>query len=117
LGLVDDHRLAERFVEFRATTKGWGPRRLQAELRKRGVPSGLVESATKISPETSERALEVALRRTEIRAPREWWRLPERRARMVSSLIARGFEAETAIAAVEDLAAVREKQHHALDDQ
>jgi hypothetical protein len=35
---------------------------------------------------------------------------------MVSSLITRGFEAEVAIAAVDDLAASRE-MNHALDDQ
>jgi len=36
---------------------------------------------------------------------------------MVSSLITRGFEAEVAIAAVDDLAASRENQNNALDDQ
>jgi len=46
-----------------------------------------------------------------------WWRDGQRRARMVSSLITRGFEADVAIAAVEELAASRENQRHGLDDQ
>jgi hypothetical protein len=36
---------------------------------------------------------------------------------MVSSLITRGFEAEVAITAVDEMAVSRENQHHALDDQ
>jgi hypothetical protein len=36
---------------------------------------------------------------------------------MVSSLIARGFETDVAIAAVDKLAASRENHNHALDDQ
>jgi hypothetical protein len=36
---------------------------------------------------------------------------------MVSSLLARGFEAADAIAAVSELAASRENDDHALDDQ
>jgi regulatory protein len=117
LGLLDDDRLAYRFVELRAATRGWGPRRLEAELRHRGVGEELASAASRIDPETLAEALQTALRRAEIRAPEGWWRLPERRARMISSLIARGFEATDAISAVDKLTAVREKTDHALDDQ
>jgi regulatory protein len=117
LNLVDDVRLAERFVEFRSVGKGWGPRRLVAELRRRGVAVEVAEQASRLDPDREREALDTALRRAELRAPRQWWRLPERRARMVSSLIARGFEAESAIEAVVRLAATREKQDHATDEQ
>jgi regulatory protein len=117
LNLVNDARLAERFVEFRSADRGWGPRRLVAELRRRGVADELAEEASRLAPDQLQAALETAIRRTELRAPRRWWRLPERRARMVSSLIQRGFEAETAIEAVDRLAATREKQDHGNDDQ
>jgi regulatory protein len=117
LNLVDDVRLAERFVEFRSTEKGWGPRRLVAELRRRGVAVEVAEETSRLDPDQLRAALETALRRAELRAPRGWWRLSERRARMVSSLIARGFDAESAIDAVDRLAAIREKQDHAIDDQ
>jgi len=117
LGLLDDERVARRFVELRAVSRGWGPRRLEAELRQRGVDKGLAAAAARLEPEDLGGALDSALRRTEIRAPNDWWRLPDRRARMISSLIARGFEASDAIDAVERLAAARERSDDALDDQ
>ena len=36
LELLDDARLAVRFVEFRSVDRGWGPRRLANELRRKG---------------------------------------------------------------------------------
>jgi regulatory protein len=116
-GLVDDERLARRFVELRAVSKGWGSRRLEAELKRRGVDDALASAASRISDEDLRRALESALRRAEVHAPGGWWRLGDRRARMISSLIARGFEASDAIDAVDRLADFREKQHDAIDDQ
>jgi regulatory protein len=117
LNLVNDVRLAERFVEFRSADRGWGPRRLVAELRRRGVADEIADGSSRLAPDQLEAALGTAIRRAELRAPQGWWRLPARRARMVSSLIARGFQAETAIEAVDRLAATREKQDHANDDQ
>jgi regulatory protein len=117
LGLIDDERLASRFAEVRATENGWGPRRIEAELRRRGVDRGTAEEASRLDRARLRVALATALRRAELRAPAGWWRLSERRARMVSSLLARGFEAADAIAAVSELAASRENDDHALDDQ
>jgi regulatory protein len=117
LGLVDDEGLARRFAEVRGTESGWGPRRIEAELRRRGVGRADAENAARLDPARLRAALSTALRRAELRAPAGWWRLPERRARMVSSLLARGFEADDAIAAVRELAASRESQDDALDDE
>jgi regulatory protein len=117
LGLLDDGSLAARFAEVRSTENGWGPRRIEAELRRRGVDRQLAEQASKLEPPLLRAALATALRRAELRAPAGWWRLPERRARMVSSLLARGFKADDAIAAVDQLAAARERDDDALDDQ
>lgn len=117
LGLLDDGSLAARFAEVRATENGWGPRRIEAELRRRGVARSLAQDASRLDPALRRAALATALRRAELRAPAGWWRLPERRARMVSSLLARGFEADHAIAAVDQLAAARETDDDALDDQ
>jgi regulatory protein len=117
LGLIDDEGLASRFAEVRATENGWGPRRIEAELRRRGVDRGTAEEAARVDRARLRAALTTALRRAELRAPAGWWRLSERRARMVSSLLARGFEAADAIAAVSELAASRENDDHALDDQ
>jgi len=117
LGLIDDERVAERFVEVRAASRGWGPRRLAAELQKRGMSHADAERLATLPPGLAEGAVRRALRKLEVRAPARWWRDGQRRARMVSSLVTRGFEAEVAIAAVNALAAFRENDNDALDDQ
>jgi regulatory protein len=116
-GLIDDERLAARYVELRVADRGWGPRRLAAELRRRGVPAADAERAAAASTELAAEALATALRRLEARAPAGWWRDGRRRARMLSSLVTRGFDAEAAIAAVDELAASRESTLHELDDE
>jgi len=115
--LLDDGRLAGRFAEVRSEANGWGPRRIEAELRRRGVARDVAEKAARLGPDRLRSALATALRRAQIRAPDGWWRVSERRARMVSSLIARGFEVGDAISAVDRLAASREKDDHAFDDE
>jgi len=116
LDLLNDERVAHRFVEVRAADRGWGPHRLAAELRQRGITADDADRLSDLSEELAADAMRTALRKIEVRAPAGWWRDGQRRARMVSSLITRGFEAEVAIAAVKDLAASREN-NHALDDQ
>ena len=116
LDLLNDERVAQRFVEVRAVDRGWGPHRLAAELQRRGLSPDDADRLSRLSGELAGGAMRTALRKIEVRAPAGWWRDGQRRARMVSSLITRGFEAEVAIAAVEDLAASREN-NHALDDQ
>jgi len=117
LGLIDDERVATRFVEVRAASRGWGPRRLAAELQKRGMSHADAVRLATLPSGLAEGAVETALRKLEVRAPARWWRDGQRQARMVSSLITRGFEAEVAIAAVNALAASRENHDDALDDQ
>jgi len=117
LDLIDDERVAERFVELRSRDRGWGPHRLAAELRQRGIAANDAERMANLPEEMAAEAMQTALRKIEVRAPAGWWRDGQRRARMVSSLITRGFEAEIAITAVDDLAASRENRKHGLDDQ
>jgi regulatory protein len=117
LGLLDDRRLAARFAQLRATGRGWGPLRLEAELRRRGVDPAVAERGARLDPEVHEQALRIALRRAEVRAGHGWWRLPARRARMLSSLLNRGFDADDARSAVRDLASERESQQHASHDE
>ena len=117
LGLIDDERVGTRFVEVRAASRGWGPRRLAGELQQRGMSHHDAERLASLPSGLAEEALRTALRKLEVRAPEAWWRDGQRRARMVSSLITRGFEADVAIAAVDALAASRENQNDALDDQ
>ena len=117
LGLIDDERLAARFVELRAVDRGWGPRRLRAELLRRGVDRSTAEAAAAMPAALRREALQTALRRAERRARPGWWRLHDGRVRMLSSLTSRGFETDDACAAVERLAAERESQHDAFENQ
>ncbi|MCP4897139.1 MAG: regulatory protein RecX [bacterium] len=117
LGLVNDEKLAERFAQLRSADRGWGPHRILAELRKRGVEPSVAGSAARLSSEAMAIALNRALVKVERRAKDKWWSLPEARARMISSLIGRGFDTSEARDAVFDLAALREKTNDAIDDQ
>ncbi len=117
LGYLDDRRIAVRFGEVRAGDRGWGPARVRAELRARGVEGSIAESAARLPPALHERALESALRKAEIRSASSWWRGREGRARMISSLVRRGFEPQEARGAVDRLAAEREAQDNAIHDQ
>ena len=116
LGYLDDERLARRFSELRSASRGWGPRRLVAELRKRGVSVEIAEPAARLHEAAHALAMATALRRVENRASDRWWTLHDKRARMISSLIRRGFRADEAVSAVAALAAERENEHDANDD-
>jgi regulatory protein len=109
-GWVDDEALAHRFVQWRGPNNGWGPHRLRQELLRRGVDESLISEAVAMDAEVAEAALRTALRRAERRAKPGWWRSGEGRARMVSSLLRRGFDAEDARRAVEHLAEETETQ-------
>jgi regulatory protein len=117
LGLLDDESLARRFVEFRSVDRGWGPARLSVELRRRGVDRDLAERVARLDDATHDRALETAVRRVVVRAKSGWWRLPDRRARLISSLIGRGFDPDVASSAIHRLAAERETTEHETPDQ
>lgn len=117
LGMVDDQRTAERFVASRVRSRGWGPARLRAELERRGASREVAAAAVADLERDPEPALQRALERLERRAEEGWWRLPARRARMVSSLIGRGFDAGHAREAVTARAAEKEREPDACDDQ
>jgi|YelNatPaOPRAMG01_1025707.scaffolds.fasta_scaffold185271_2 regulatory protein len=66
-GLLDDARFCREWVESRTRSKGLGPRRLYAELLKKGVPRDKIEEALQPLPIEAQldRALELARRRLE----------------------------------------------------
>ena len=65
----------------------------------------------------SERRALAAVRRVLVRAKDGWWRLPERRARLVKSLIARGFTTDVAFGAIGRAADERERSDDEIHDQ
>ena len=117
LNLLDDEAFAGRFVEFRSVDRGWGPHRLANELRRRGVDSRLAERVSRLDDDLHARALETAVRRVLVRAKDGWWRLPERRARLVKSLIARGFTTDVAYEAIGRIVDERERSDDEIHDQ
>ena len=117
MGYLDDSRLATRFAELRAPSRGWGPARIRAELGKRGVEEAIAINASELSEVIFEQALTTALRRAEVRARDDWWKTREGRSRMISSLLRRGFEPEDAHKSVGRLCKIREAADHAINDQ
>lgn len=112
LGYLDDSTLTERFAEGRARNRGWSPKRIQMELRRRGVGEEAARRAAVLSPELRREALEVSLRKAEARASKGWWRGREGRNRLLSSLLRRGFEVGEARELVNSLIAERDMQDH-----
>ncbi|MBN2494286.1 MAG: regulatory protein RecX [Deltaproteobacteria bacterium] len=98
LGLVDDARFALDRARALGERKGWGPRKLRADLRARGVAEQAVGDALEAAygEEPIEDVARRVLRRrfgdgilSEESGPKE-------RARAVRFLVGRGFEAELA---------------------
>jgi len=92
LGYLDDEAYARSFVAERASRKGHGPRRLRADLLRRGVAPDIVERAVETSIDHDE------LRGTAQRlAAERWERLCDepdprkRRKRLADFLARRGF--------------------------
>ncbi len=117
MGYLDDSRLATRFAELRAPSRGWGPARIRAELGKRGVEEAIAINASELPEAVLEQAMTTALRRAEVRARDDWWKTREGRSRMISSLLRRGFEPEDARKSVGRLCRIREAADHAINDQ
>lgn len=117
LGYLDTEATAARFCELSALRRGWGPARLEAELLRRGVAEDVAQAAVRLDKTVLGDAMQLALKRAERRAAAGWWDLHEARARMVRSLIHRGFAPEDARRAVDELAERRELQQHAGHDE
>lgn len=97
-GLLSEQRFAESFVHARVR-KGQGPRRLQAELRQRGVDAATIEAALAAEEvDWAELAGRVRERRFGAATPETY----AERARQVRFLQYRGFTTEQIQAALAD---------------
>jgi regulatory protein len=95
-GAVDDGRFAVAFAADKRELRGWGPQRIAAALRTRGVEEALIEAAVAGDGRSSqlERAIELLRERPE--RP-----VDERsRARALAFLARRGYDSELAYDAV-----------------
>jgi regulatory protein len=96
LGNLDDARFAGLFAEDRRTLDGWGPERIERRLTQLGVDPELIAAATARDPEEELDAALAVLRRR-LAAPPEDDRA---RDRALGLLVRRGYDLDTAYAAV-----------------
>ena len=82
---LNEERFAESFVRARAEHKAWGPAKIRAGLRAKGVDSAAIERAMAVQREA---VFDEGLERLVARRARE---LPEGRDRVVRWLLGRGF--------------------------
>ena len=82
---LNEARFAESFVRARAEHKAWGPAKIRAGLRAKGVDSAAIERAMSAQRET---VFNEGLERLVARRVGE---LPEGRDRVVRWLVGRGF--------------------------
>jgi regulatory protein len=89
-GALDEDRLAEHYVAERLG-KGFGPLRIRAELREKGLPEGLFEPYLKASEDLWPEAMAAAHDRRFGAAPPTGWGDFTRRGRFLEQ---RGFPPE-----------------------
>ncbi len=94
LGYLDDRRFVQRYVEEKMRS-GWGPRRLQAELARKGVDRALTEECLQVAAADGGAAVrqdENLLVLVERRFGKRWQTDPEATERRLSAFLARrGF--------------------------
>lgn len=89
-GLVSDDRFTEAFVRYRANS-GYGPRRIQSELRQRGVDEKMQAAHLDVGdPRWFEQAAQVRCKRFGEALPEDF----KERARQARFLQYRGFTSE-----------------------
>ncbi len=87
--LLDDSRYAEHYVAYQAQ-RGHGPLRIAADLRSRGVPDPLIDSALGTGPDWRKLAHEVRIRKFGAETPEEW----AEKTRQARFLQYRGFSSD-----------------------
>ncbi len=96
--LLSDRRFAEVYTRGRIE-RGYGPLRIRAELRERGIDGGLAEAALAAeAPDWIERARDARLRRFGEALPADY----RERARQMRFLQQRGFDSGQIRAAFEE---------------
>jgi len=95
---LDDERYARLFAEDRRGIDRWGSRRIDRELRKRGVPDHLIEAAIEATDRGDELAAAVGLLSEKL-PPCESDRERDRAWRL---LVRKGYEPELAYEAVRE---------------
>ena len=95
-GAVDDERFVAAFAADKRELRGWGPERIRAALRERGVEAALIDAALADDGRSSqlERAMDLLRARSE--PPVD----DRSRSRALAFLARRGYDSELAYDAV-----------------
>jgi regulatory protein len=103
LGYLDDAAYARAYVQARFRNRSYGPGRLRADLRRRGVADGLIDAALGALVEEAD-MLEAARSHAEKRWPRLAAEADafKRRKKLSDYLLRRGFSYDTARRVVEE---------------
>lgn len=114
VGLVDDVEYARAFLAGRWGRRAAGWRRLEAELRKRGIAvAAITEARVRLAFEQGEADEVSAARKALAQAARRYQKLDPRlrRQRLYALLVRRGFDGDTIVAALahEDAAIANEE--------
>ncbi|TNE49063.1 MAG: recombinase RecX [Deltaproteobacteria bacterium] len=102
LGYINDEQYAQQYAKSRLNNKGHGPRRIQNDLRRRGVSSSHISDAID-NLSDNESQIEIAYTLAEKR----WARLAKesnplkRRKKLQDFLVRRGFDFDTIRAVVD----------------
>jgi regulatory protein len=96
MGNLDDARFARLFAEDRRTLDGWGPERIERRLTQMGVDPELIAAVTARDPQDELDAALDVLRRRLAQPPED----DRGRDRALGLLVRRGYDLDTAYAAV-----------------
>ena len=101
LGLLDDRRYAQRFVETRLASKPVSRRHLYEQMKGHGIPEEYIREAMELADSDTERENALSIARKFVRQFADLE--PEkRRARVLNRLEARGYSYDTARNALEE---------------
>jgi len=95
-GFLDDRRFAQRFAEDKRHLEGWGPERIERDLRRRGVSGELIEEALATRGREDELEAAVNLLADKLPVPRD----DRERDKAWRLLVRKGYEPELAYDAV-----------------
>ena len=121
-GYVDDFKLASHYLQARAERGGRGPRRLLAELARRGVPDAIAQRAWRELVESGDLdPAALAAKEARRRAAVYGGRLDRKRyAAVYNALFRAGFEPETIRVAIDpyrhEAGGVEEDPPETMDD-
>ncbi len=104
LHYLDDATYARNYVRGRVNGRGYGPRRIQQELRRRGVDAAIIEAAL-----AEELDVDHVLENARKQAAKRWTQLQreadpyKRRRKLQDYLMRRGFRHDTIRSVIEAL--------------